>query len=253
MHSAPQPQRAPTRNPDARTVATLNHLLKGEIAATETYTQAITKIDDRSQVPLQDNLECHTRRAQALRERIRASGAVPVDGSGMWGTFARLIERSAALLGRDAAIAALEEGEDHGLRDYREALAQLDSSTRAWVEQELLPAQVRTHAVLRDARRSGPGPGSGPGAGGIIPTMLMAMAISFSALLGTGCHDERKVSLDEVTPEARATITRLAGTDKVTAIDEITATGKDVAYDVTITRAGKVEHYHVNGYGLIQD
>lgn len=253
MHPAPQHQRTPVRNPDARTLATLNTLLKGEIAAVETYTHAIAKIDDRSQVPLQDNRDCHARRVQALRDRIIASTGVPVEGSGMWGTFASLLERSATLLGRDAAIAALEEGEDLGLREYREALTQLDLHTREWVEQELLPAQVRTHAVLSEARRNHDGSGPGPGAGGIVPTMLMTLAISFAALIGTGCHDERKVGLNEVTPEARSTISRLAGSGEVTSIDEITAKGEDVAYDVTITRDGKREHYRINGYGLIQD
>ena len=57
MHPAPQQQRVAAPYADARTVATLNHLLKGEIAATETYAQAIAKIDDRSQIPLQDNLD----------------------------------------------------------------------------------------------------------------------------------------------------------------------------------------------------
>lgn len=252
MYPAPQHQGG-VHPADARTVTALNTLLKGEIAATETYAHAIARIDDRSQVPLQDNRECHVRRVQSLRERILASGGNPVEGSGMWGTFASLMERSAALLGRDAAIAALEEGEDLGLRDYREALPQLDDRTRAWVEQELLPAQIRTHQVLSEARHSGNGPGPGPGSGGVMPTMLMALAISFAALVGTGCHDERKVGLSEVTPEARSTITRLAGDGEVTAIDEINATGKDVAYDVTITRQGKVEHYRISGYGLLQD
>lgn len=244
---------APHQHADARTVTTLNALLQGEIAATETYTHAIVRIDDRSRVPLQDNRDCHRRRVEALRERVLASGGTPVEGSGMWGAFASLMERSAALLGRDAAIAALEEGEALGLRDYREALPLLDARTRAWVEQELLPAQIRTHAVLSEARRSGDGPGPGPGAGGVMPTMLMALAISFVALVGTGCHDERKVGLNEVTPEARSTITRLAGEGEITTIDEITTTGDDVTYAVTITREGKVEHYRVSGFGLLQD
>lgn len=248
MHPAPQPHTV-----DARSVATLNHLLKGEIAATETYTQAIAKIDDRTQVPLQDNLDCHSRRVQALRERIIASGGTPVDGSGMWGTFASLVERSATLLGRDAAIAALEEGEDMGLRDYRESLTQLDDRTRTWVEHELLPAQVRSHAVLSEARRKDDGPGPGPGAGGVLPTMLVALVISFAALIGPGCSEERKVSLDDVTPEARTAISVLAGSGQVSEIAEITKPGEDVAYDVTISRDGKVEHYRIDGYGLLQD
>lgn len=253
MQPAPQQQRTPVHSVDARTVAALNHLLQGEIAASETYTQAIARIDDHGQVPLQDNRDCHVRRVGALRDRILVSGGVPADGSGMWGAFARLVERGAVLLGRDAAIAALEEGEDRGLRDYREVLDQLDNGTRAWVENQLLPAQVRTHAALRQARRHDDGPGPGTGSGGIVSTLLMTLVLGLGVLLGSGCDDQRTIALDQVTPEARSTIARLTGSGEVTAIDEITGAGRDVAYDVTIAREGRVEHYRIDGDGLLRD
>lgn len=139
---------------DARTLETLKGLLKGEIAATETYTQAISRIEERQQVPLHESRDSHARRVAALRERIIALGGIPVEGSGAWGAFAKLIESSATLFGRDAALAALEEGEDQGLRDYRTALAMVDGGTRMWLETELLPAQIRTHAVMSDACRA---------------------------------------------------------------------------------------------------
>ncbi|HEX3132121.1 MAG TPA: DUF2383 domain-containing protein [Planctomycetota bacterium] len=236
---------------DARTIETLNGLLKGEIAASETYTQAIRKMNDQRVVPLQDSLDCHARRAVALHSRIIALGGTPAQGSGVWGTFARLVEASAAFLGHEAAIAALEEGEDHGLRDYRAALATVDGRTRAWLEEDLLPAQIRTHAVMVNAR----GPGSGPPAGstGVIPTMLMAAVISFGALAAIGCQDERKVGINDVTPDARSTITKLAGSDVVTSIEEVTTSEQDVSYRVVVTRDSKVERYTVDGYGLLRD
>jgi len=175
---------AKSQGADARTIETLKGLLKGEIAATETYTQAISRIEEHRQVPLHESRDSHARRAVELRSRITVLGGVPEEGSGAWGAFARLIESSATLHGRDAALAALEEGEDQGLRDYRSALTTVDGGTRVWLETELLPAQIRTHALMSDACRSGNEPTLG--AGGMMPTMLMALAISFSALIGTG-------------------------------------------------------------------
>jgi len=246
MKSASQPQSA-----DARTIEALNGLLRGELAAIETYTQAISKIDDLRMIPLQDLLDDHARQAMELRTRIIAVGGTPITDSGVWGTFARLVERSAALLSRHAAIAALEEGEDHGLRDYRAALKAVDRSTREWLEDDLLPSQIRTRKLISDAGR--PDDRSTPGRGGGGPMLLMVAIISSGALALSGCQDKRKVSLDDVTLEARTTITKLVGSDQVTAIDEITTSGKDVSYRVAITRNGKIEHYTVNGYGQLRD
>jgi hypothetical protein len=46
------------------------------------------------------------------------------------------------------AVNALEEGEDHGLKDYRKDLDDLDPADRALVEGQLLPAQQQTHDRL---------------------------------------------------------------------------------------------------------
>lgn len=51
-------------------------------------------------------------------------------------------------------MAVLEEGEDHGLRDYRDDLDRLDAETRQFVELELLPAQRRTHDQLSALKRA---------------------------------------------------------------------------------------------------
>ena len=53
-----------------------------------------------------------------LRDAIVACGGTPAEGSGAWGTFAKVVEGGAKVFGEKAAVAALEEGEDHGLADY---------------------------------------------------------------------------------------------------------------------------------------
>ncbi len=52
------------------------------------------------------------------------------------------------MFGKKAAIAALEQGEDHGRDDYKAELDKLDSDVRSFVESKLLPEQLRTHDTL---------------------------------------------------------------------------------------------------------
>lgn len=127
----------------------LNSFLRGELSAIETYGQAIEKVDDASVLEiLRRNVESHQWRANALRQRVRSLGGEPSEESGAWGAFARAVEGGAALLGTSAAVAVLEEGEDHGLADYRRDASELSPATRQFVQQELLPMQQRTHDSL---------------------------------------------------------------------------------------------------------
>lgn len=130
-------------------VTQLNSFLRGEISAVETYTEALEKVkDENAREELQTALRSHQGRVDTLTRRIQELGGKPVHGSGPWGAFTKLLEKGASLVGDRAAIAVLEEGEDHGLRDYRVDLSKLDTETRRLVEQELLPAQQSTHRAL---------------------------------------------------------------------------------------------------------
>ena len=125
----------------------LNSFLRGEIAAVETYQLALQKIDHISTTrdELLVNLKSHEDRVMTLQDAIRALGGEPVESSGPWGTFAKAVERSAKAFGEKAAVAALEEGEDHGLKDYKGDLEGLDFEAKALVQDLLLPQQQQTH------------------------------------------------------------------------------------------------------------
>ena len=58
------------------------------------------------------------------------------------------------MLGDRAIIAVLEEGEDFGMREYRTALKRIEGDTRVLVEQELLPAEIQTHRMLSNLKKS---------------------------------------------------------------------------------------------------
>jgi demethoxyubiquinone hydroxylase (CLK1/Coq7/Cat5 family) len=127
----------------------LNSFLRGEISAVETYRQALDKVDDtQARMQLEQCHVSHQHRVDLLRTRIVELGGEPAEGSGAWGAFAKAAEGSAAALGEKAAIDVLEEGEDHGLKDYQKHLRDLDATSRAFVEKELIPAQQRTHRAL---------------------------------------------------------------------------------------------------------
>jgi hypothetical protein len=81
-------------------------------------------------------------------------GGTPADSSGAWGTFAKFVEGSAVSFGEKAALQALEQGEDHGLNDYRRDLSELDEESRSFVESEILPAQEQTHRMLSRLKRT---------------------------------------------------------------------------------------------------
>ncbi|XXF76112.1 DUF2383 domain-containing protein [Myxococcaceae bacterium GXIMD 01537] len=136
-------------------VETLNSFLRGEISAVETYRQAIGHVEhDIVRRELEECRQDHEHRVDALRERIEKMGGTPSEGSGVWGTFAKLGQSGADTLGERTAVGALEEGEDHGLADYQRDLGQVHGEARRFVRMELLPAQKRTYERLHRLKRT---------------------------------------------------------------------------------------------------
>jgi hypothetical protein len=139
-------------------IGQLNSFLRGEISAVETYRMARDRVSIVGpQGEIDHCMRSHEERVQALTSRIVALGGEPARSSGLWGAFAKMVEGGASILGEAPAIAALEEGEDHGVRDYRSALDKnddLDVSIRAFVG-ELLEKQLRTHAVMSNLKKLG--------------------------------------------------------------------------------------------------
>lgn len=129
-------------------IETCNRLMRGELAAVETYRHAITHLGSAAPQDLITCMHSHDQRATRLAEHIALAGGTPVSGSGLWGTVARAIEAGAALIGQRALIGALEEGEDQGLTDYRAALDQVDAAGLTLLRSHLLPEQVRTHGLM---------------------------------------------------------------------------------------------------------
>ena len=134
-------------------VTQLNSLLRGEISAAETYRMAIDKVADGSDATnaglLREIQEEHGRAAQGIRDRIRELGGEPSDSSGAWGAWAKTVQGTMNLFGDSAALKSLKEGEEHGLKDYQEAMDDVDPSSAQLIQNQLIPAQQR-HINLLD-------------------------------------------------------------------------------------------------------
>jgi uncharacterized protein (TIGR02284 family) len=104
----------------------------------------------REAAELRDIAAQHGENAQKLRGAIRGLGGDPEDSSGAWGTWAQTVEGVAKLFGDASALKALKEGEEHGLKDYREALEEVDPESRALISGVLIPAQLG-HIVTLDS------------------------------------------------------------------------------------------------------
>ena len=138
-----------------RNIAQLNSFLRGEISAVETYRIAVEKLHPGSPAltALFACAKSHERRVEKLTAKIRALGGTPDTRSGAWGAMTRALEKGAAVFGDKAAIFLLEEGEDHGLKDYRHDLEKLDADARMLVTSELLPQQEETHRKLSELKK----------------------------------------------------------------------------------------------------
>lgn len=105
----------------------LDKCLRGELSAVETYTQALEKArnDPDRGADLQHLsriLEDHRRAAAQLRSLVQQTGGTPSEDSGVWGTWSKTVMGAAKMFGDAAALKALKEGEESGLKDYRDAM-----------------------------------------------------------------------------------------------------------------------------------
>ena len=109
------------------TLDEMNKLLRSELSAVETYKQALGKEQQKfghetEFQRLNAILSEHQQAASQLSTQIQQLGGTPVQDSGAWGTWSKIVMGAATLLGDKAALKALKEGEESGLKEYEEAL-----------------------------------------------------------------------------------------------------------------------------------
>lgn len=117
---------------------TLAELLRGELAAVETYEQALSASGGATFEPrLQLFHDEHIRAVASLRAALAQYTTDLPTSSGPWGTFAKAIEGAAKMIGNALALRALKSGEEHGIKEYEHALQNDD-----------IPGTIKT-SVLR--------------------------------------------------------------------------------------------------------
>lgn len=119
----------------------VNSCLRGELAAVETYRQALDKMrseygNDPKFQQLEKMMRDHEQAATLLQSLVRQKGGTPETDSGAWGTWSNTVMGAARLFGDRAALKALKEGEESGMKQYRGLID--DSDT---------PADVRDAAM----------------------------------------------------------------------------------------------------------
>jgi len=133
-------------------VDALNSLLRGELSATETYNQALEKFAGKPQeAELRRLRDEHRTTANLLRQHVRGHDGEPDTDSGWWGGWAKFVEGAAKVLGETAALKALKEGEEHGLKQYNGALDDRDLTPdcKSLISSQLLP-QTQAHVAALD-------------------------------------------------------------------------------------------------------
>src|SRR5262249_38703228 len=133
-------------------IRSLNPVVRGELAATEAYQQALAKVENSpGAAELRRIHEEHREAANTLRQHIHEHGGQPDHGSGAWGTFVKAVEGGAKIFGKTAALKARKEGEEQGISDYEKALhgVNLQADCKTLISNRLLP-QTRAHIPVLD-------------------------------------------------------------------------------------------------------
>lgn len=121
---------------------TLNSLLRGELSAVESYEQVFETLRSTSGADeLLRITDEHRRAADDLTRQVRSLGGEPATTSGVWGSVTQAAGGAARMLGADAMLRLLRQGEEMGIRQYEKAIheAELSPESLALLESSLLP------------------------------------------------------------------------------------------------------------------
>ncbi len=133
----------------------LDELIRGEISAVESFDTVIYRIKDATELKeLTQIRQDHQRAVETLRQFEVVDSSVPrnTDSSGPWGTFTTAFAGGASFFGDKAAINALKIGEQHGLKEYQDALnnSAFESKVKEVIRTELIPCQERHLALIEN-------------------------------------------------------------------------------------------------------
>lgn len=129
-----------------RAIAHLNRFLADEQAAVESYARTHPCAGHDASPDWTICLMSHRRQATLIAQRIKHLGGHPTTACEPWPAVTQSLDQPPGSLSTRKALRA---GEDRGLAGYLSRMPDLDDDSRLLVEQELRPAQFRTHEAAR--------------------------------------------------------------------------------------------------------
>lgn len=124
----------------------VDELIRGEISAVESFRTVLGKIKDTSErSALEQMLQDHVQAVDKLKRYADARFESKAQTSGPWGAFTKAFAGGASFFGDKAALSALKVGEQHGIKEYQEAIKDdsINQEVRNLIQTELLPNQER--------------------------------------------------------------------------------------------------------------
>jgi len=148
---------APRAGPEG---GSLSSLIKEELAAAETYRQALQTVRGPGTEELRRIESDHEEAALILSERMKGLGGTPPVGSGLWGAWSKTIEDSERFFDERAVLKMLKLGEEQGAADYARALKNkaVDPELRELIANTLMPKTLLHAAAIENILRQRPGP-----------------------------------------------------------------------------------------------
>lgn len=143
-----------TTMPANNDITQLDDLVRGELAAMEAYDQLIkdTKDEDQKNKLLMIRKD-HEQAVSKLSKYVAGKPKILKDTekSGPWGQFSKGWVKGGKLMGNKTAVRAIKEGEEHGIREYIEALQDdsLNAELKNIIRTELLPSQQKHIDTLK--------------------------------------------------------------------------------------------------------
>ncbi|MCA9659582.1 MAG: DUF2383 domain-containing protein [Myxococcales bacterium] len=124
---------------------------RGELAAIETYEQALKKYENQPEEPaLQRMLVEHRDAARRLGEALLDNGEPLPRGSGVWGTVTTTVEKVATMVNDKIPLELLRRGESMGVEGYDRLLADDTLPDALFVELAALRSRCRRHISALD-------------------------------------------------------------------------------------------------------
>jgi hypothetical protein len=127
-------------------ISILNSLLIDEIAAAESYKQALQKLPKLDiRLELKEQQNSHEQRVRRLTKRVKELGGEPVEKTNKRVLLDYNLPDEQL---ESVVLDAFEDLEHHSLKLYQSSIADLDEESRELILATILPDQELTHNVV---------------------------------------------------------------------------------------------------------